>query len=258
MSTNLRIPADHPARTSNFRRAALFAYAAGAAGILANLFLIGFFALQASHPEDGTSLGTANDLVGSLATAFMIPVALALSAWLLGRRSVRLAQVVGVSAMAVLAVSGPLLVFEVQRFNVQTPIAMAAWIVLSLWLLLVNRWLRLSAALRPRLARLGEFLGRGIRGRWAGSLTALDVVAATGGVRRRRPYRAALLARHLGLVPALGPAFCGVTMSESAYRGSSFQQARVFSEGRVYGTLGIPLITRLGHGPRNAWQTIMK
>jgi hypothetical protein len=33
--------------------------------------------------------------------------------------------------------------------------------VLSLWLLLINRWSRLSGILLPRLARLGEFLGAG-------------------------------------------------------------------------------------------------
>ena len=37
----------------------------------------------------------------------------------------------------------------------------AAWMVLCLWLFLVNRGLRLAGALRPRLARLGEFLGAG-------------------------------------------------------------------------------------------------
>ena len=68
------------------RMAAGFAYAAGATGILANFFLIAFFALQAGNPESGTSLGSANDLVGSLGTALMIPVALALSTWLPDRR----------------------------------------------------------------------------------------------------------------------------------------------------------------------------
>ena len=40
-------------------RAASFAYGAGATGILANLFLIAFYALQASQPENGTWLGSA-------------------------------------------------------------------------------------------------------------------------------------------------------------------------------------------------------
>jgi len=33
--------------------------------------------------------------------------------------------------------------------------------VLCLWLFLINRWLRLSAGLPVRVARLGEFLGAG-------------------------------------------------------------------------------------------------
>jgi MFS family permease len=143
------------------RMAAGFAYASGATGILANCFLIAFFALQASNPESGTSLGSANDLVGSLGSALMVPVALALSAWLPDRRLGRIAQVLGLSAMAVLTVGGPLLVLGVLAFEVQAPIAVAAWMVLSLWLLLINRWLRLSGILLPRLARLGEFLGAG-------------------------------------------------------------------------------------------------
>ena len=161
MSTEKRVPTDPAGRMLSVERAAFFAYAAGATSILANLFLIAFYALQASHPEDGTSLGSANDLVGSLATAFMIPVALALSAWLPDGRLSRITQVVGLSAMAILTVGGPLLVLGVLAFNVQAPIAVAAWMVLCLWLFLVNRWLRLSAALRPRVARLGVFLGAG-------------------------------------------------------------------------------------------------
>jgi hypothetical protein len=74
---------------SSVKRTVLFAYAAGATGIIANLFLIALYVLlglQAGRPEAQTSLGSAghlagsgSDLVGSLATAFMIPVALALA-----------------------------------------------------------------------------------------------------------------------------------------------------------------------------------
>lgn len=161
MSMETRIPAGHPARMSSAGRVALFAYAAGVAGILANLLLLGFFVLQASQPEDGFSLGSTNDIVGSLGTAFMIPVALALGAWLPDRRSARIIQVLGLSAMAVLTAGGPLLVLGVLAFEVATPMAMAAYIVLSLWLLLINRWLRLSDVLPPRVTRLGELLGAG-------------------------------------------------------------------------------------------------
>lgn len=97
--------------------------------------------------------------MGSLATAFMIPVALALAGRLPQRRAARVAQMAGLSAMAILVVGGPLLVLGVLSFEVQAPIVIGAWMVLSLWLLLINRWLRLSGVLRPRLARLGELLG---------------------------------------------------------------------------------------------------
>ena len=151
--------------------AARFAYAAGATGILANLFLIALYiqlGLQAGRPEAQTPLnsagdlaGSASDLVGSLSTAFMIPVALYLRGRLPRRRAARLAQAAGLTAMALLTVGGPLLVLGVLAFEVETPIAMAAWIILSLWLLLVNRWLRLSDAPHRRVARFGELLGAG-------------------------------------------------------------------------------------------------
>ncbi len=171
MSTKTRIPAGRAESRLSVRRAARFAYAAGATGILANLLLIALYVLlglQAGRPEAQTLLGSvgdlagsASDLVGSLATALMIPVALALGGRLPQRRSARLTQAAGLAAMALLTVCGPLLVLGVLAFEVETPIAMAAWIILSLWLLLVNRWLRLTDALPVRVARLGEVLGAG-------------------------------------------------------------------------------------------------
>ena len=151
--------------------AARFAYAAGATGILANLFLIAMYVLLGLHaaaPAAQTSLGpagdlsgTASDLVGSLSAAFMIPVALALGGRLPRRRAAHFTQAAGLAAMTLLAVGGPMLVLGVLAFEVETPIAMAAWIILCVWLLLVNRWLRLSGALPVRVARLAEYLGAG-------------------------------------------------------------------------------------------------
>ena len=152
--------------------AARFAYAAGFTGILANLFLIAMYVglgLQGGGPEAQTSLGPpgdlsgmASDLVGSLSAAFMIPVALALGGRLPQRRAALLTQVAGLTAMALLTVGGPLLVLGVLAFEVETPIAMAAWIILCVWLLLVNRWLPRSGGLDPRVARLGGLLGAGV------------------------------------------------------------------------------------------------
>ena len=153
--------------------AARFAYAAGFTGILANLFLLALYValgLQAGGPEAqtpslgpvGELSGSASDLVGSLSAAFMIPVALALGGRLPQRRGARLMQAVGLAAMALLAIGGPLLVLGVLNFEVETPMAMAAWIILCVWLLLVNRWLRLSDVLSVRVTRLGEALGAGL------------------------------------------------------------------------------------------------
>ena len=171
MSTNTQTPAGHPARTSSARRTAYFAYAAGVTGILANLFLIVMYVLlglQAGRPEAQTLLGSAfhvagsaSDLLGSLATAFMIPVALFLGGCLPRRRAVRFTQAAGLTAMALLTVGGPLLVLGVLTFEVETPIAIVALIVLAIWLLLVNRWLRLLDALSYRVVRLGELVGAG-------------------------------------------------------------------------------------------------
>jgi len=63
--------------------------------------------------------------------------------------------------MALLTVGGPLLVLGVLEFEVQTPIAVVAYIVLNLWLVVINRWLLKSAALLPRVARFGELVGAG-------------------------------------------------------------------------------------------------
>jgi hypothetical protein len=97
---------------SSAKMAELFAYAAGTTGILANLFLIVFYVLlglQAGRPEAQTSLGSAgdlagsaSDLVGSLATAFMIPVALVLAGRLPQRRTARFTQAAGLMVMALL------------------------------------------------------------------------------------------------------------------------------------------------------------
>jgi len=162
---------DNEAVKSDVIAVSRFAYAAGIAGILANLSLIAMYVLlglQAGNPEDGTSpgsafhfTGSANDLLGSLSTALMIPVALFLGKSLPRRRAARFVQASGLAAMALFSVGGPLLVLGVLAFAVETTIAIAALVFLSLWMLLVNRWLRQSKAWPYRLARFGELLGAG-------------------------------------------------------------------------------------------------
>jgi hypothetical protein len=142
------------------RRPAAFAYAAGITGTLANLLLIAFFAVQfGDHPEQPVSFGTANDVVGSLASALMIPVAVALSSHLPVTAAARRAQTAGVAAMAASAVVGPLLVTGALPFEVSTAISIGALLVLAGWLVAVSRWLRRSQAVPARVARLGELSG---------------------------------------------------------------------------------------------------
>lgn len=140
------------------RREALFAYAAGTVSAIANVALIAFYALQANHPERGDALGVANDLIGAAGSALLIPVTLGLYRHLPRRLAVNATQGMGISADAVLTITGLLLVFDVLPFTVATPISLIAYVVFAAWLLLVNRWLRQSQALR-RPARLGRYLG---------------------------------------------------------------------------------------------------
>lgn len=141
------------------RRPAALAYAAGITGTLANLLLIAFFAVQFGEPEQPVSFGTANDVVGSLASALMIPVAVALTSHLPATAAARRAQAAGIAAMAASAVVGPLLVTGALPFEVSTAISIAALLVLAGWLVAVNRWLRRSDAVPARVARLGELSG---------------------------------------------------------------------------------------------------
>jgi hypothetical protein len=126
-----------------------FALAAGVVGVLANLLLIGFYALELGRePALPVSLGALNDLTGSLGTALMIPVGLAFGpAWVRG---------VGLAAMVVLTVGGPLLVFGALTFERQLPIVLAAYLALNAWMLLSAR--RMTGAAR----RLGVLAAAGV------------------------------------------------------------------------------------------------
>ena len=121
-------------------RSRRFALAAGAVGVLANLLLIGFYALELGRePVGGVSLGWLNDLDRARwAPRLMIPVALAFGpAWL---------RALGITAMTVATVGGLLLVFGVLTFEQQLPIVLAAFVALALWMLLTARQLTGAAA----------------------------------------------------------------------------------------------------------------
>jgi hypothetical protein len=147
-----------------FRRvAAVSALVAGAAGITANAFLIGYFAVArsgaAGPPGRWEWLGPANDIVGSLSMAALIPV--------IGyvRRRVPADRVLAVLsggallASAALAAAGPLLVAGVITLDTQFLVAGLGLPVIFGWLWRANRASRRSDVLPPRAARLGRWIG---------------------------------------------------------------------------------------------------
>lgn len=127
--------------------------------MLANLLLIAFYAVQVGRPERGSWLGSANDRIGSAGSALMVVVALGLTGVLPTRLAVRIAHVTGTGAMALLTILGPLLVAGVLAFEIESPIALACFLVLAYWLVLINRGLRESALFTAGMTRLGERSG---------------------------------------------------------------------------------------------------
>jgi hypothetical protein len=165
---------DRPAPTGPLPvDAAAFARAAGAGGIAANALLIGFFASRGVGFSEGEVLGPANDLVGSLTSAVMVPVAVSLRPLLPTGRAVQVAQAAGIASMCVLAANGPLLVLGVVPFGISTAISISAAMVFAGWLFTVNRWMRRARTLRESLARWGQVIGAATLVSGAGAGAAL-------------------------------------------------------------------------------------
>jgi hypothetical protein len=139
--------------------AAAYSRAAGIAGVAANGLLAGFFASRGAGFAQGEVLGPANDLVGSLACALMVPVAVAVRPLLPEGRAVVVTHTAVLTALGVLTVNGPLLVLGVVPFEASAAVSIGAGMVLAGWLLAANRWMRRRGTLRRSLARFGELVG---------------------------------------------------------------------------------------------------
>jgi hypothetical protein len=166
-------PGTDPAAAALDPLGAACARAAGIAGVAANGLLAGFFASRAAGFAPGEILGPANDLVGSLACAVMVPVAVAVRPLLPGGRVVVLTQTAVLTALGVLTVNGPLLVLGVVPFETSTAISIGAAMVLAGWLLTANRWMRRRGTLRRGLTRFGEAVGATTLAAGAGAGAAL-------------------------------------------------------------------------------------
>lgn len=138
----------------------LFAYAAGITGIVANLYLIGFYIGEFGPRVPGVPrttllpMGATSDLVGALSAALMIPVVLGLSKSLRPGRATRATQAGGIVVMAWLAIAGPLVARGDVDFVVQVPAAQ----LLFVWIFLTSRLLIRSPSWSGPF-RLGRAIG---------------------------------------------------------------------------------------------------
>ncbi len=159
-------------------RGARWAYLAGATGATANLLLVAFYAAIPSAGQENP-FGPANDIVGSAATACMIPAAVSIGRRLPPRGRLRALHTATLGALGVASAAGPLLVAGVLPFPVATAASTSAYGVQVAWIGLGSAWLGRHAGLPRRTAQLGQacawaaLVGSGAA---AGSLVAPDAM----------------------------------------------------------------------------------
>jgi hypothetical protein len=141
----------------------------------ANLLLAAFYAVEVGRRRVlPVSLGSANDVVGSVGTALMVPVVLAVSPSPWTRR-------LGLTATGVLTLAGPALVFGLVPFAVQMPIAIGAFQGLAGWIVLSSRARR--ETLPDHVTRLGVLSGGGVLA--GGVVAGAGLLLPKGSLQRR-------------------------------------------------------------------------
>jgi hypothetical protein len=137
-----------------------FALVSGVVGLLAGLFLLGFFILEPSGVRlAGVSLGSINDVLGAVQFAAFVPVVWALGRRLPATRPVRVATVVAVFAAVAFVVLSLLLVTDVLTFEQQIGPVVVAILIIFAWLLLVNLVAHRTRALPRSVTRIGVLTG---------------------------------------------------------------------------------------------------
>ena len=151
------------------------AWVAGATGCAANVLLAGFYAGRASTlgVVGGAAewAGPANDVVGAVSTAAMVPMALGLLAHLGRPRGLEVVTWAAVGAMVALSSSSVLLLRGVIPFAAQAAAAVPAVAVIFGWLLLVGRAGRATRRLPASLSTAAITIGTGL-------LTAFPLLGA--------------------------------------------------------------------------------
>jgi hypothetical protein len=165
------------------RRAALVA---GATGCTANLLLAAFYAGRATgidQPGAAEWAGTANDVVGALSSAAMVPMALGLLAHLGRPRQLIAATWAAVGAMVVLVASSVLLLLEVIPFTAQAAASIPAVAIIFGWLLLLGRAAPATGHLPAPLSKAAVTIGAGLLAALAAVGTAALLPAESDGQR---------------------------------------------------------------------------
>jgi len=154
----------------------------------ANVLLVAFYAVEVGRRRVlPVSLGSANDVVGSISTALMVPVAVAVSPSRWTRR-------LGLTATGILTLAGPALVLGLVPFAVQMPIALGAFEVLAAWILLSSRGRR--GTLPGEVTRLGVLSGGGVLA--GGALVGVGLLLPEGSLLRQAAFAAGAAPGALG------------------------------------------------------------
>jgi len=163
---------EYPTRPAPSVPARALAWVSGIVGLLAGLFLLGFFALDSYGVRlAGLSLGHINDILGAVQFAAFVPVVWTLGRQLPAARTVRVATVVAVVAAVAFVVLSVLLVAGVLTFDQQIGPVIVAIIAIYCWLLVVNLVAHRTRALPRAVSRTGVLLA-------VAMLTAQVLVAA--------------------------------------------------------------------------------
>ncbi|HET6392158.1 MAG TPA: hypothetical protein VFG13_05000 [Blastococcus sp.] len=171
------------------RQAAPWARAAGLTGLAANALLVAFYAVEAGRrPPLRFSLGHANDLVGSVSTGLMVPVALAISPDRWSRR-------LGLTSMTTLTLAGPALVAGLVPFRRQLPVVLTGFAGLSGWVVLTSRGN--GNALPEPVSRLGVGSGSAVLA--GGTVAAVGLLFPAGSRTRQAVFAVGSLPATVGV-----------------------------------------------------------
>ena len=173
---------EHPTRLADPVPARVCALVSGVVGLLAGVFLIGFFTLDSYGVRlAGFSLGHVNDILGAVQFAALAPVVWALGRRLPATRTVRVATGVALAATAAFVVLSVLLIAGVLTFAQQIGPVIVTIVAIYGWLLTVNLVAHRTRTLPRRSPGPGCSSRSGCSPRWCWSGPVTSCPASSAG-----------------------------------------------------------------------------